>query len=59
MEIHTPERIYYMCATNDVDRDGWIEALTSAKKQLEKQSASATNGNGTNASTPLGIWGLI
>jgi len=50
MEIHTPDRIYYMCATSDVDRDGWIEALIAAKKSFDKQKeARAANGNGGNA----------
>lgn len=47
-ELWTPERTYYMCATSDVDRDGWIEAITIAKKSLEKRQDSTTNGNGAN-----------
>jgi len=51
MEIHTPERIYYMCAGSDADRDGWINALNIAKKSMEKvkETTSTTNGNGANA----------
>jgi len=55
MEIHTPDRIYYMCAGSDADRDGWIEALTTAKKALEKKATptSTTNGNGANNASPV------
>jgi len=49
LEIWTPERTYYMCATSDSDRDGWVEALNVAKKALEKKKESnAANGNGAN-----------
>jgi len=53
MEIHTPDRIYYMCATNDADRDGWIEALQAAKKAFDKRKETQqANGNGGNANSP-------
>jgi len=40
-----------MCATSDVDRDGWIEALTTAKKSLERQND--TTPCKTNAGSPI------
>jgi len=50
MEIHTPDRIYYVSAANDSDRDGWIAALLAVKKSFEKQKTAHTNGNGANSS---------
>lgn len=48
-EIWTPDRTYYMCAPNDVERDSWIEMLTTAKKALEaKKSLTTTGNNGAN-----------
>jgi len=52
-EIWTPDRIYYMCAPNDGERDSWIETLTTAKKALEaKKTQTSGNGNGASPGTP-------
>jgi len=50
-EIWTPERTYYMCATSDADRDAWMQAFASAKKDFEAKKTQAA-ANGTGAATP-------
>jgi len=45
-ELCTPGRTYFMCANDDADREGWVDALNAAKKRLEagtkKNLASST-----------------
>jgi len=52
-EIWTPDRTYFMCASDDKERDSWIDAFKAAKASLEnKKVQNAANGvaNGANGS---------